>query len=137
MSLLLHKEKNIIEGVYTPQVLLPHMPPMLPDTSIQTLLPIPEQIPPIFANARQLDDGSWIVYLDEEKKAEMCSITYRCIRERRNRLLAECDWRMMADSPLSPEEREAWQNYRHALRNFPAQCDPLCIIWPVAPDGSS
>lgn len=52
------------------------------------------------------------------------------IRKQRDRLLAECDWTQIPDNQLSPAEREAWQKYRQALRDFPATCNPYNSEWP-------
>ena len=38
------------------------------------------------------------------------------LRERRNRLLAECDWVMVSDSPIS--DKTDWQTYRTDLRDI-------------------
>ncbi|QPZ53468.1 hypothetical protein HTVC034P_gp34 [Pelagibacter phage HTVC034P] len=38
------------------------------------------------------------------------------LRERRNRLLAECDWVMISDSPIA--DKTNWQTYRTDLRDI-------------------
>ena len=38
------------------------------------------------------------------------------LRERRNRLLAECDWVMVSDSPIA--DKTNWQTYRTDLRDI-------------------
>ena len=38
------------------------------------------------------------------------------LRERRNRLLAECDWVMVSDSPIA--DKTDWQTYRTDLRDL-------------------
>ena len=38
------------------------------------------------------------------------------LRERRNRLLAECDWVMISDSPIA--DKTDWQTYRTDLRDI-------------------
>ena len=38
------------------------------------------------------------------------------LRERRNRLLAECDWVMVSDSPIA--DKTDWQTYRTSLRDI-------------------
>ena len=30
--------------------------------------------------------------------------------------LRECDWRMLPDEPMSPEQRQGWKDYRRLLR---------------------
>jgi len=39
------------------------------------------------------------------------------MRYQRDRLLAESDWTQVADAPV---DRQAWADYRQALRDFPA-----------------
>ena len=40
------------------------------------------------------------------------------VRERRNELLAECDWTQAADSPLSDQKKAEWATYRQQLRDL-------------------
>ena len=52
-------------------------------------------------------------------------------REKRNTLLAECDWTQVADAPV---DKAAWAGYRQALRDIPDQSGfPTSIVWPTAP----
>jgi len=43
------------------------------------------------------------------------------MRNHRDRLLAESDWTQLPDAPV---DRDAWANYRQALRDFPATWTP-------------
>ncbi len=43
------------------------------------------------------------------------------MRLHRDRLLAESDWAMTTDAPT---DKAAWQEYRQALRDFPATWEP-------------
>lgn len=53
------------------------------------------------------------------------------LRIRRNALIADCDWRMVADSP---HDTPAWRVYRQALRDLPeATADPRQAAWPTSP----
>jgi len=53
------------------------------------------------------------------------------LRQRRNALLAECDWTVLSDSPTSTA---AWKTYRQALRDLPATTtDPTAPDWPTPP----
>ena len=55
-------------------------------------------------------------------------------REKRYSLLFECDWTQLADVPLSPEQKQAWSNYRQALRDVTTQAGfPQNIVWPTEP----
>jgi hypothetical protein len=57
------------------------------------------------------------------------------IRAERDQRLAECDWTMLADAPLSEDEREAWGAYRQELRDVPQQPGfPRVVEWPMEPD---
>lgn len=55
--------------------------------------------------------------------AEYNSVAARArrLREERNRRLAETDYLMMRDYPLTDEEDRALVSYRQALRDLPAQ----------------
>lgn len=55
-------------------------------------------------------------------------------REKRNQLIAETDYMLMPDYPLSDAKRQALTVYRQALRDVPAQAGfPRRIDWPVKP----
>lgn len=55
-------------------------------------------------------------------------------RERRNVLIAETDFMLMPDYPLSESRRAAVAAYRQALRDVPAQSGfPRRVVWPVKP----
>lgn len=43
------------------------------------------------------------------------------VRKERNRLLAASDWAMTSDAPT---DKQAWSDYRQALRDFPATWTP-------------
>ena len=63
------------------------------------------------------------------------------LREKRNRLLAECDWVMISDSPMAAESRIAdktnWQTYRTELRDITNGLttveDVNSVTWPTKP----
>lgn len=40
------------------------------------------------------------------------------LRQHRNVMLSQTDWRIMQDSPLSSEEQSKWLEYRAYLRNL-------------------
>ena len=40
------------------------------------------------------------------------------LRQHRNVMLSQSDWRIMPDSPLSEIEKTEWMNYRSYLRNL-------------------
>jgi len=54
----------------------------------------------------------------------------KSIRDQRNRLLSETDWRFRSDMNPSQE----WKDYCQALRDVPSQDGfPWTIIWPTQP----
>ena len=53
------------------------------------------------------------------------------IREQRNRLLANSDWTQIPDCTA---DKQAWAEYRQALRDITAQPGfPTDVQWPTAP----
>jgi len=59
------------------------------------------------------------------------------IRERRNELLNESDWTQLPDVALTESKKQTWRDYRQALRDFPATCNPNNPIWPKPPNVAS
>lgn len=54
------------------------------------------------------------------------------VRAERNKLIADCDWTQVADSPV---DKQTWATYRQALRDVPAQAGfPWEVTWPVKPE---
>ena len=56
------------------------------------------------------------------------------VRAQRNARLAETDWAILPDSPLSAEDKTVYQNYRNALRDVPAQDGFPANALPEGPD---
>jgi len=58
------------------------------------------------------------------------------LREERNRRIAQTDYLFTSDYPhATPEAKQAWLDYRQALRDLPANTtDPENPVWPVAPE---
>lgn len=59
-------------------------------------------------------------------------------RLERNRKLTASDWTQVSDSPLTAEQKAAWQTYRQALRDLPSTIpqDIMSIaeiLWPSPP----
>lgn len=55
-------------------------------------------------------------------------------RLERDARLAASDWAMAQDSPLNPNERSRWREYRQRLRDVPSQPGfPAAIVWPEVP----
>ncbi len=59
------------------------------------------------------------------------------LRLRRDSLLRASDWRMLPDSPMSPEQKQDWADYRQALRDLAALTGDAEELenpqWPVPP----
>lgn len=59
---------------------------------------------------------------------------WAALRAKRDRLLRECDWTQLVDSPLSDLAKTEWQVYRQELRDLPQNTvDPFNPLWPVPP----
>jgi hypothetical protein len=60
---------------------------------------------------------------------------YKVLREQRNKKLTECDWVVMSDVTMLPSVKQAWLDYRQALRDIPANTtDPENPVWPQVPE---
>lgn len=89
-----------------------------------------------------LSECSTSITTDEiiTKANELLSLEpVRLLREQRNQLLQQTDWRMTTDYPYN--DQSAWASYRTALRDLPATATPtldeqgnLIVDWPTAPD---
>ena len=65
-------------------------------------------------------------------KAQKDAEQAKSVRDDRTRLLVECDWTQLADSPA---DKFAWASYRQALRDVPSQAGfPWNIQWPIQPE---
>jgi len=55
----------------------------------------------------------------------------KSVRAERNRLIAECDWTQVEDSPV---DKAAWATYRQALRDLTLQAGfPFDVTYPTKP----
>jgi len=70
---------------------------------------------------------------DEDKLAIIRIQNLPYIRETRTQLLTICDWRVMPDAVLTPEQRSKWVAYRQALRDFPETNGVINQVWPTMP----
>ena len=77
----------------------------------------------------------------EEKRVILQQLEpLRFLREKRNILLIETDWRMVKD--YKGIDQSDWESYRQALRDLPATADPQLdddgnltnITWPEVPE---
>lgn len=70
----------------------------------------------------------------QEEEQQRVEGQWSSVRGQRNELLRLTDWTQLADCVLTAGEKEAWRNYRQALRDVPNQADPFAIVWPDSPD---
>lgn len=74
------------------------------------------------------------ITLSEETTQQIIIKRWFDLRSLRNAKLSECDWVVLPDSQLSPEQRTAWAAYRQELRDLPENTqDPLNPTWPNHP----
>ncbi|MBA4274033.1 MAG: hypothetical protein C0436_00105 [Alphaproteobacteria bacterium] len=60
-------------------------------------------------------------------ESEILNQAIESARNKRNKLLAECDWTQVADAPV---DKLAWAKYRQALRDLPLNEDWPEMEWP-------
>lgn len=105
-------------------------------SNVFTDLPIPS-----FTDTQILrfSDNAFFVEESDELLAEKQARPLRLLRQKRNQLLAETDWRMVSDYPGTNQTE--WQTYRQALRDITTQTPSLDgngqltgITWPTAPN---
>lgn len=59
--------------------------------------------------------------------------TWAEIKSKRDQLLKESDWVVLADANPKPS-KDAWLNYRQELRDIPQKyTDPSKVVWPEKP----
>ena len=78
-------------------------------------------------------DGSKVTYT--KTTAENLNETqWRTLRAHRNELLLGSDWTQANDAPLTDAKKQAWREYREALRNLPSNTsDPSKVVFPKSP----
>ena len=94
-----------------------------------------EQFPPVPAAEPFAGDetATWHYWseMDTAERGVPDEWVWERLRNRRDALLAACDWRVVADAPW---DVAPWQAYRQALRDLPdATADPRLAVWPVQP----
>lgn len=56
------------------------------------------------------------------------------IRKYRDYLMSQTDWTQLADAQLTAEQKQAYADYRQALRDIPQTYpDPDNVVWPDKP----
>ena len=85
------------------------------------------------------DLAYWDVSSDAAKDTDQLATDilagkWAAIRTQRDVLMAQSDWTVATDTPLSDSVKAKWVKYRKALRDLPAsESDPDDITWPDAP----
>jgi hypothetical protein len=77
--------------------------------------------------------ATWVYWsdMDTAERGVPDEWVWERLRHRRDGLLAECDWRVVADAPW---DATPWVAYRQALRDLPdTTTDPRKAVWPVKP----
>ena len=82
------------------------------------------------------ENGQVIINRITEKEQELKIEELKQLRTNRNALLDQTDKYIVADyPPPTPEARQAWLDYRQALRDLPSTTeDPTNPVWPIAPE---
>jgi hypothetical protein len=73
---------------------------------------------------RQLDEQAWLVGAFDRAMSDL--------RSKRNKLLADSDYIILADSPIASAKKSEWMTYRTALRNLTQGLDTIEKINNVA-----
>lgn len=81
------------------------------------------------------DDLSWsLEKVPEKAEEEKLTETKQAVRSKRDRLIADTDYLLMNDYPVSSEDLESVKAYRTALRDVPQQEGfPYEVVWPEVP----
>ena len=111
------------------------------------VFPVREVEPPSYDESSEncnqinptLENGEWVTTW-EVTSASSDEIASRLtsksaeVRNQRDRLLAESDWTVLTDSPLSTSKKTEWKAYRTALRDISAADGfPFTMTWPTEP----
>jgi hypothetical protein len=81
-----------------------------------------------------IETKQWRKFTAEEQ-AEIEAQKAKQVRSERNAKLTETDWTQVDDTPLDNVAKNAWANYRQALRDLPDQAGfPFNVTWPAQPE---
>lgn len=87
-------------------------------------------IGPVFTN----NEEQTAAQQEADYRAKIDEKVAESVREERNRKLAECDWTVLTDSPLTTAKKTEWKAYRQGLRELPsAEGFPHTMTWPTEP----
>ena len=103
-------------------------------TKLYTHLKIPEHFDPYTVRAVRDSAGNWRVEQDVDKLREQQRLVWGAVRAKRDQLLAQTDYLLLPDYPMSKDNMPAVLKYRQDLRDVPATFDsPDTIVWPRRP----
>lgn len=84
-------------------------------------------------NLKEEIESNFDFYLNQAKKLDFDEVA-SAVRAERDRLLAEVDWTQMPDVVLPYTKKEAYKEYRQALRDIPEQQKfPYQVDYPIKP----
>lgn len=104
--------------------------------------------PGLFSRTKYRKEGVWKTRPEKPSEFHNWNLTTEAweldsaalqerLRFERDQRLYVSDWTQIADAPLTSEQKTAWQTYRQALRDIPANNADITdldqVVWPVKP----
>lgn len=87
---------------------------------------------PTLIDSLEANIGAWIAAARDAEYANLAAAA----RAKRDELISATDFLVATDYPLAPDELQAVQEYRQALRDVPQQGGfPYDIVWPEMGEG--
>ena len=106
------------------------------DVVFEGVQALPTRYQIAFRDGVEQIEGKWytkysVSDLDDEGKALKDAEQAKNIRQNRDKMLEESDWTQLSDAPV---DKQAWADYRQALRDLPSQIGfPWEITYPEKP----
>jgi hypothetical protein len=106
---------------------------------VNVFLPHNRRTQKLASVAPYIQDG-WVYTIEvqdmtEEEKQAVTDSEAANVRAVRNKMLSECDWTQLEDSPA---DKLSWRSYRQELRDISSQNGfPWTVEWPVTPGTES
>jgi hypothetical protein len=76
----------------------------------------------------------WIQVEGEAHAIPTLATPAELVWEKAKELLRQSDWTMLSDVPMTVGDKQAWIEYRAALRNIRSQTGFPDVNWPVKPE---
>lgn len=100
---------------------------------LQEMIDNNDQIIADNASARTVAEMDYKAEVDVQKAID--ANKWEAIRRYRFEILRDCDWTHIGDSKLDVDTKNAWKDYRQALRDITKDFeDPDDVVWPTPPD---